>query len=129
MNAAEKLLNNDPASKMLDIKLSEKQQGYSVLTMIVRDDMTNGYDICHGGFVFTLADTASAFAAATEGQTILSSSNQIEYLAPAKLNDELIASANISHLSGRSLFCDVEVKNQDAVVIAIMRSKLIRKKN
>ena len=127
MNPAEKLLANDPASRMLDIKLVSKCNDSCSLEMKVREDMTNGYDVCHGGFVFTLADTASAFACAAESEIVLSANNQIEYLAPALLKDRLLASAKISCTSGRSLFCDVEVVDQNSQIIAIMRGKLIRK--
>jgi acyl-CoA thioesterase len=127
MNPAEQLLANDPASKMLGICLINKTEDSCQLVMPIRRDMTNGYNICHGGFIFTLADTASAFAAAKNQMVIVTSNNQIDYLAPAHLNDTITAFAKVNQVSGRSLFCDVELFNQEKKLIALMRSKLIQK--
>ncbi|TQV80253.1 hotdog fold thioesterase [Aliikangiella coralliicola] len=127
MTTASQLLANDPASKMLGIELTDIDDGSCSVFMLVQENMTNGYDICHGGFVYTLADTASAFAGAMEGETVLSSSNQIDYLLPAKLGDELTAKASINCISGRRLFCDVSVTNQHGKAVALMRSQLISK--
>ena len=127
MSIAEQLLQNDPASQMLGITLVDIDEESCTVVMTINRKMTNGYDVCHGGFVYTLADTASAFASSMEGEMILSASNQIEYLAPAKLGDELTAKARVTYISGRNLFCDVQVTNQDDKVVAIVRGKLISK--
>ncbi|TQV71519.1 hotdog fold thioesterase [Aliikangiella marina] len=127
MTIAEQLLRNDPASQMLGIQLVSIDEESCSVSMVVTDKMTNGYDVCHGGFIYTLADTASAFASSMEGETILSASNQIEYLAPAKLGDRLIAAAKVSFITGKNLFCDVKVTNQSHQVIALVRGKLISK--
>ena len=129
MTKAEELLHNDPASRLLGIELSEIDEGYCSVIMRVTEKMTNGYDVCHGGFVFTLADTASAFASAMEGEVVLTASNQIEYLAPAKLYDLLRAEAKVSIISGKNLYCDVKVCDQNDRLIAITRSKLISKRS
>lgn len=127
MSKAEQLLANDPASQMLGITLVDIDEESCSVTMKISDKMTNGYDVCHGGFIYTLADTASAFASSMEGETILSASSQIEYLAPAKLGDVLVAAARVSYISGKNLFCDVQVTNQAQKIIAIVRGKLISK--
>ncbi len=127
MTIVDELLANDPASQLLGIELLQNTQHCCVLTMLVTEKMTNGYHICHGGFVFTLADTASAFACAEKGKLNLSSSNMIDYLSPAKLADRLTATATVTLSNGRNIFCDVKVTNQDSKVIAMMRSKLISK--
>ena len=129
MSKAQGLLDNDPASKMLGIELLNVEQGTCAVSMKVTEKMTNGYDFCHGGFVFTLADTASAFASAQEGETILTASNQIDYLAPAKLGDLLTAEAKVSIISGRNRYCDVKVCDQNDRLIAITRSKLVSKRS
>lgn len=129
MTKAEELLHNDPASRLLGIELSDIDEGYCAVIMRVTEKMTNGYDVCHGGFVFTLADTASAFASAMEGEVVLTASNQIEYLAPAKLYDLLRAEAKVSIISGKNLYCDVKVCDQNDRLIAITRSKLISKRS
>ncbi len=125
--AAENLLNNDPASQMLGIKIDLLAQSFCQLSMRVRSEMTNGYGYCHGGFIFTLADTACAFAAADQGFDILTANNQIEYLMPACVGSYLFAEAKISIISGKNRYCDVKVRDQDQNLIAIARSKLIAK--
>ena len=127
MSMAEKLLENDPASQLLGIKLVDIDEQSCSVSMQVLDSMTNGYDICHGGFVYTLGDTASAFAGSMEGEVVLSASNQIEYLAPVKLGDQLVARAVVVEISGRHLFCDVKIYNQQHQLVALMRGKLISK--
>jgi len=128
MSKAEELLQNDPASKMLGIQLEKIDEGFCAVSMIITAAMTNGYDVCHGGFIFTLADTASAFAGAMEGETVLTAANQIEYLAPARLDDLLKAEAKVSIISGKNLYCDVKVCDQNDRLIALTRSKLICKR-
>jgi acyl-CoA thioesterase len=127
MNRAEILLANDPASQMLGINIVELNQGYCKLTMRVLENMTNGYNVCHGGFIYTLADTACAFAGAKENKTILSSTGQIEYLAPAILGSELVAIAEINCISGRNIFCDVKIYDENKKTISLYRGKLIVK--
>ena len=129
MSIAEQLLSNDPASQMLGIKISEIGSGRCKLIMFVTDKMTNGYDLCHGGFLFTLADTACAFACAKDNERVLSVSSQIEYIAPAHNKDKLIATANVSHTNGKYIYCDVEIHNQNKQMIALLRGKTVRKKN
>jgi acyl-CoA thioesterase len=126
---AEKLLANDPASKMLGITISDIQADHCKTTMIIRDDMTNGYNVCHGGFIFTLADTALAFACAEHTKIAVSASAQIDFLLPAYLGDQLIAEANVQIKSGRNLFCDIIVRNQKNEVIALVKGRQVQMKN
>ncbi len=127
MSIAEELLKNDPASEMLGIKLINLDEGLCYLSMVVTSVLTNGYQLCHGGFVYALADTASAFSCATEGETVLSATSQIEYLAAAVLDDKLTAKAEVKFISGNKIFCDAEVVNQNRKVIAVMHSKFVSK--
>lgn len=103
------LLANDPASQMLGIKLVKLSRDHCQLHMLVTEKMTNGYQVCHGGFIFSLADTACAFSAAEKDRVVLSSASQIEYLAPALLGDVLNAEAQVVKRVGKAVFCDVEV--------------------
>ena len=96
--------------------------------MFVRDTMINGHNICHGGYVFLLADTAFAFACNTHGPVTVAATCDITFLAPAHLGDELIAEATERHRAGRSGIYDVTVR-RDATVIAEFRghSRTLRK--
>lgn len=121
MTTAKELLEQDPASRMLGIQLIAASSETSEVSMLVREDMVNGYNICHGGFIFTLADTALAFACCQKGKTVVSTGGTIEYLTPAKLSDELFATAHIVQRSGRKIFCDVKVLNQKSICVALLR--------
>jgi len=127
MSFAEQLLQKDPASKLLGMELLDIDEESCSVSMPVTENLTNGYGICHGGFVYSLADTASAFASSMEGERILSASSQIEYLLPAVMGDVLTAVARVSCISGRHLFCDVKVFNQKRQVVALINAKLISK--
>jgi len=126
---AEKLLANDPASKMLGIEIKDLKQDFCSTAMTIRADMTNGYDVCHGGFIFTLADTALAFSCAEEGKIAVSANAQIDFLAPAKLGDNLIAESSVQHRSGRNLFCDIIVRNQDNELVALVKGRQVQMKD
>ena len=115
------LLAQDPASRLLGISITALLQGECQLSMTVTDNMTNGYDLCHGGFIFTLADTALAFSCATYGHATVTANAQIEFINPAKLNDLLIATASITLLKGRHIYCDIKIVNQENTVIALCR--------
>ncbi len=120
---AEKMLAADQASKGLGMRLIEVRPGYARLTMTVREDMINGHAMCHGGFIFTLADSAFAFACNSYGNPTVAAGCSIDFLAPAALNDELTAEAVEQALSGRSGVYDVAVSNQTGRRIALMRGR------
>jgi acyl-CoA thioesterase len=124
-SSARILLEQDPASLMLGITIVQAKGGFCQLSMAVRDDMTNGYDVCHGGFIFTLADTAVAFACADTDKIAVSASSQIDFLASAKRKDTLTATAGITHQSGRNCYCDIKVENQYGEVIALVRGRQV----
>lgn len=119
------LLQQDPASRMLGIEIVAAKPGFCQLTMTVRDDMTNGYDVCHGGFIFTLADTAVAFACADTDKMAVSASSQVDFLASAKLSDTLTATASMIKQSGRNCYCDIEVENQAGEMIVLVRGRQV----
>lgn len=121
LNIVNTLLAADPASKLLGIAIDNVTYEQCQISMIVSNKMTNGYDLCHGGFIFTLADTALAFACATKGQHSVTTNAQIEYINPAKLHDELVATAKVTLDKGRHLYCDIEITNQDQSPIALCR--------
>ena len=122
---AAKLLAQDPASQMLGIDIVEAKAGYCKLTMTIGDDMTNGYDVCHGGFIFSLADTAVAFACAEPGKVAVSASSNIEFVAPARLGDVLSAVATINERNGRSCYCDIRVSNQNDETVALVHGRQV----
>jgi acyl-CoA thioesterase len=114
---------NDDASRLLDIKIIESRQGYARLSMIVKKEMTNGLDICHGGLIFTLADSAFAYACNSSNKATVAAKYNIEFMAPAAIDDELIAVARERSRAGRTGIYDVEINKQNGDLIALFRGK------
>lgn len=111
----------DRASQSLGMRIDAISPGHAILSMPVRDDMLNGHGICHGGMVFTLADSAFAFACNTYNALTVAQSNQITYLAPGAANDTLTATATEVARKGRSGTYDVTVTNSAGDTIALFR--------
>ncbi len=111
----------DEASRSLGLELEHVEPGGARMSMRVEQRHTNGHGICHGGFIFTLADSAFAFACNSYNQLCVAQHNAIHFLAPAKQGDRLQATAHEVTRAGRSGLYDVQVINQDDVVIAEMR--------
>lgn len=111
----------DRASQGLGMNIEAVGAGRATLSMTVRDDMTNGHKTCHGGFIFTLADSAFAFACNSYNQRTVAQMAAITYLAPAFAGDRLTASATEVARQGRSGIYDIRVTNQDGAQIAEFR--------
>ena len=90
---AEAMWSRDQAAQALGMAIVEVRPGYAVLTMKVRPDMVNGHHICHGGLIFTLADTAFAYACNSYNHNTVASACHIDFLSPGKEGDLLEAEA------------------------------------
>lgn len=111
----------DRASRHLGIEISGVAPGHASATMIVTDDMVNGHDLCHGGYVFLLADTAFAFACNTYDQVTVAASGDVVFVRPALRGQRLVAVAVERLRRGRSGVYDVTVRNDDGEVVAEFR--------
>lgn len=120
---ASRMYENDKASQDLGIGIDVVDAGRVNATMTVRASMLNGFAICHGGYIFTLADTAFAFACNAYDQLTVAAAASIEFLKPAYEGDRLAATATERHRAGRSGLYDVEVRNQDNVLVALFRGR------
>jgi acyl-CoA thioesterase len=116
----------DRASQGLGMRLVDVGAGTAVLEMRVREDMLNGHDICHGGFIFTLADSAFAYSCNSYNLVTVASGCSIDFLAPARMGDVLTARAHERSASGRTGVYDIEVTNQRGEKIALFRGKSYR---
>ena len=116
----------DQASQAMGMKIAAVGPGRAELTMTVRTDMLNGHAICHGGFIFTLADSAFAFACNSYNLTTVASGCAIDFVAPAREGDVLAAVAHERSVSGRTGVYDIEVKNQHGQTVALFRGKSYR---
>jgi acyl-CoA thioesterase len=121
--AARRLYATDLASQRLGMSIVEVGAGAACVTMTVRADMTNGHGICHGGFVFMLADSAFAFACNSHGAPTVASSATIDFLAPAQAGDQLTAVAKEQWLGRRTGIYDIVVTRADRTVIAHFRGR------
>ncbi len=122
---AEKMFASDRASQLLGIEIVIPDVGASIASMRVRDDMLNGFDICHGGIVFSLADTAFAFACNAYDDVTVAAAGSIEFLRPARSGDELRAVALEEHRGRRTGLYTVEVFNQDEQRVAVFRGRSV----
>ena len=112
---------DDRASQALGMSLLAVAPGEARLQMTIRPDMANGHGMCHGGFVFTLADSAFAFACNSREHRMVAAQGAISFLAPAQVGDVLTAQAREVHLRGRGGLYDVSVRNQKGELIAEFR--------
>lgn len=118
---AAEMLKNDRASQHLAIKLEKIDEGTAVVSMVVRDDMLNGFDICHGGVIFTLADTAFACACNSRNRKTVALACTINFIVAGRAGDVLTAYAREVSLAGRTGVYDITVKNQAGAVMAEFR--------
>ena len=121
--AARALFANDRASQKLGMDLVAVEVGVASVNMAVRPDMTNGHGICHGGYIFALADSAFAFACNSRGQPTVAAAVSIDFLVPAEVGDVLTAVAKERWLGGRTGLYDLSVTRADGTVIAHARGR------
>ncbi len=113
---ADAMWNEDDASKGLGMEILEVKAGSATLAMTVRPQMVNGHGIAHGGFIFTLADSAFAFACNSRNDRTVAAQGSITFIRPGKLGDRLVASAREISRTGRSGIYDVRVTVDDAAI-------------
>lgn len=115
--------STDVASQDLGMQVEVAKPGSAVASFEVRDSMVNGYGICHGGFIFALADSAFAFACNTYDRITVAAGASIDFVRPARCGDTLQAVAEEVSRGGRTGIYDVVVTNQRDEVIAIFRGR------
>ncbi len=120
---ADHMYRNDAATQALGISLQEVRPGYARMTMTVRGDMLNGHRTCHGGYIFTLADSAFAFACNSYNLVTVAAGCAIEFLAPAFEGEALVAEAVEQSRGSKTGVYDVTVTNAAGRKIALMRGK------
>lgn len=116
------LLARDRASSSLGIEMVDAGPTQAVVRMTVRPDMVNGHDVCHGGLIFTLADTALALACNGGNVNTLAAAASIDFVRPALLGTTLVATATLIERRGRTGHYDVVVRD-GAAVIALFRGR------
>jgi acyl-CoA thioesterase len=114
--AVETMMAADRASRSLGIELDEYGKGWARARMVVRADMVNGHNICHGGLIFSLADTAFAGACNSWGPVTVAAECTILFIASARLGDTLEAEARVRTRYGRNGIYDVTVRCEGEVI-------------
>ena len=120
---AEAMYADDIASQRLGIRVNNVRPGEATAVMTITDEMVNGHGICHGGFVFTLADTAFAFACNTHGDRTVAAGADVSFLEPVTAGTTLTAAATERSRRGRSGIYDVTVRAHDGTVVAEFRGR------
>ncbi|NRR32254.1 hydroxyphenylacetyl-CoA thioesterase PaaI [Oxalobacteraceae bacterium] len=121
--ACSTMFARDRATQAMGMVIDAIAPGFARMSMPVREDMLNGHQTCHGGFIFALADSAFAFACNSHNQVTVGAGCSIDYLAPGRLGDVLTAEAREQALSGKSGIYDIAVRNQEGRTIALFRGK------
>ena len=123
---AHAMWQRDRTAQALAMRIEQIAPGNATLSMPVRSDMVNGHHICHGGMIFTLADTAFAYACNSYNKNTVASACNIDFLAPGKEGEVLEAEAQERSLSGRTGVYDVTVRTREGRVVALFRGKSYR---
>ena len=118
---ADAMWADDVASRALGMELIAVEPGHAVLAMSVTEAMVNGHDLCHGGYIFLLADTAFAFACNTYNQRTVAQHCAVTFVTAARRGDRLVAQATERMRAGRSGIYDVTVTREEGFVIAEFR--------
>jgi len=118
---ASALWHSDHASRDLGMRLEIAAPGHARLSMIITEAMANGHGICHGGFIFALADSAMAFAANQHGDVDVAQHASISFLRPGRVGETLVAEAEERMRARRSGMYDVRVTTSDGALVAEFR--------
>ncbi len=120
---AHAMYERDTCAQALGIDILEMGEGFAVLTMTVAPHMLNGHQTCHGGQLFSLADTAFAYACNSQGLAAVASGCSIDFLRPGFAGDKLTATARVKHQGKQTGVYDIEIVNQQQKTIALFRGK------
>ncbi len=120
---AQAMWARDRTAQALGMRIAAIRAGHATLSMPVREDMVNGHHMCHGGMIFTLADTAFAYACNSYNQNTVASACQIDFIAPAHEGETLEAEATERSATGRTGVYDVTVRTSEGKTIALFRGK------
>jgi acyl-CoA thioesterase len=117
------MFRDDAASQALGMQIEAVGPGHARVTMTVRADMLNGFGICHGGVITTLADSAFACACNSHNELTVASGIVVDFLAPAHEGDRLVAECHEVALTGRTGVYDIKVSNQHGKTVVVMRGR------
>ncbi|PHM25639.1 hydroxyphenylacetyl-CoA thioesterase PaaI [Xenorhabdus ehlersii] len=117
----EAMYAQDACAQNMGMHIEHIDIGFARLSMKIVPNMLNGHQSCHGGILFSLADTAFAYACNSEGRAAVASSGSIDFIRPALVGDQLTATASVRHQGKNTGLYDVEIINQNSKVVAFFR--------
>ncbi len=121
------MLAQDKASRALGMVVEEVAPGEARLSMPVRDDLLNGHDLCHGGLIFTLADSALAYASNARNHVAVAAAAEIQFVSPARKGETLVATARERAATGSTGIYDIEVAERaSGRLVALFRGRTHR---
>ena len=120
------LLINDPFSQWMGVEIEDVKEGFCKVSCTVRDEMLNGFEVTHGGILFSLADTALAFSAATYGRVALALDNSISFTKKSTTGSRLIASSKCINITHKTGVFECRVTNSSDELLAIMKATVYR---
>jgi len=123
IDCAKAMYATDKASQHLGIEIEIPAAGCSEARMEVTETMINGFEMCHGGYIFLLADTAFAFACNAYDDLTVAAIGEVDFLRPGKLGDSLLATAVERHKGASRGLYDVRVSNQHDKTVALFRGR------
>jgi len=124
-DASAAMHNRDHVAKELGIEITHAEVGLAVVSMTVEERMTNGLGVCHGGLLFTLADTAMAHASNAGNERTLSTTASIEWISIARIGDHLVATSRAVAQRGRNTVHDITVTNGNGDTVALVRGQTL----
>ena len=122
-DVTEAIFAKDKASQLLGMTVVEVSEGHAVVTMTIGPEMLNGLGVCHGGFIFSLADSAMAFSSNASNRYALATNAEIDWVRPGQLGSTLTATATERHHKGRNGITDVVVTDENGEAIALFRGR------
>ncbi|PKI02097.1 phenylacetic acid degradation protein PaaD [Glaciecola sp. 33A] len=123
---AQHMFSTDSLSQSLGMQIQTVDEGKAVVSMQVKQDMLNGHQTCHGGIIFSLADSAFAFACNSQDQVAVASNCSIDFLRPALIGDKLTAISEVQYQGNKTGVYQTMVTNQNKQLIAIFKGKSAR---
>jgi len=124
-DASAAMHQRDHVAEELGIEIIHAEVGLAVVSMKVEERMTNGLGVCHGGVLFTLADTAMAHASNAGNERTLSTTASIEWISVARIGDHLVATSRAVAQRGRNTVHDIAVNNGDGDTVALVRGQTL----
>ena len=122
----DQMYKGDAFSQWLGIKILEIKPGYSKLQLTVREEMTNGFKIAHGGITYSLADSALAFASNSHGRKSVSIETSISHTKPSAIEDVLTATATEQSISNKIGIYEITITNQKEEIVALFKGTVYR---